>query len=427
MNKAAHGQFVSRLILIMGLPLVTGVLEISPMAMDGIVENLRDHIFVDSRYLSKRPEIEYCDSLSGPDCGSKELAYSGVIPEQFGGDRLRIDFDIYHQALPTELWDFNYTQITTENYVLPVPSNSLLLRNLPDGGRITSRYSMALPSGSGLARLEGRWLLEDSVSLETLLPAYIKFSQPMMVKSLWAELTLPFDFSGSPPVVIVAFRMGKETVWTTEAIVEPGFTLDLTSRGSDGHGPLRACDQIVIYSTMKGLKIVSIDFEQMDGETLVPAVILVPPRDTRESLLLKPVQVDASALINRKIVSLREAIDNNYQMTFPTRRDVNGTQLVAELVAKDIGVIAPISDVFKGLKEGSIKVPSELRKALLKHEKDVKKLVRSLAQRAIDGVITAFDPTDNAYRYKDNTSAMSEDDARLMAINDLFIAALLHL
>ncbi len=417
---------VSLIVISLCIGSAFAALEISRQAAESIIDNLREHIFVDSRFISIQPPAEFCDSLSGPDCGRQNLAYSGIIPESFFPKGLEVEFDVFHEALPLHLLDFNYTSITTKNYVLPAPANSLVLRDLPGGGKITSHYSMSLPSGSGLAKLEGRWLLEDSVSMETFLPGYIKFSMPVLIKSLWAELTLPFDFSGKAPTVIVAFRLGKETVWTTEAIVEPGFTLDITSRGADGYGPLRACDQIVIYSTMKGLKIMSIDFEEIDKETLVPAVLLVPPRDKDDLLMLKEERVDASAIINRKIISIKEAIDNNYRMEFPGRPAVNGTKLVAEMVAKDIGVLAPVADVFRALKDGTLKLPHELKKAVMKNEKDVKKLVQSLAQRAVNGLVAGKNASRTPKR-KQQSPVLTKEEARLQAINDLFIATLLHI
>ena len=393
-------------------------LDVSPNTAEDIIDNLRSHIFVDSRHVSAREETS-CDSLSGPFCdGPPGLKTSGVIPSEYVGN-LQINFDVLHQALPLDLWKFNYTSLFTDTYSLPIPNN-LILKDLPDGGKVTSHYSLSLPSGSGLAKLEGRWLLEDTVSMETFLPAYIKFSEPVMVKRLWAELTLPSDLDGQiKPVVILAFRLGTETVWTTEAILDHGFTMDVTSRGADGHGPLRACDQIVIFSTVRGLKIVSIEFEHSQEEVLVPTLLLVPGRDG--SLMFKNDKVNARAITGKQVISIKEAIQNGYKLNFPIRASVTPTQALAELVAKDIGAIAPIEQVLQAVKGGELKLPHELKKAILKHEKDLTHVVEEMTERAIKALVS------NEGAEHDSRGSDKKQSRRHQSISDLFIAALMHL
>ena len=396
-----------------------GMLDVSPDAADDIIANLQSHIFVDRRHIVKRDEEKVCDSLSGPNCAADSLLQAGgVVPEEYLRG-LKIDFSILHKALPLQMWTFNYTSALPDNYALPSP-NSLILSDLPEGGKITSHYSMTLPSGTGMAKLEGRWLLEDSVSMETFLPAYISFSEPVMVGRLWAELTVPSDLDKKvKPIVIVAFRLGKETVWSTEAILDHGFTMDLTSRGADGHGPLRACDQIVIFATVRGLKVVSIEFENVITQVLVPTVLLVPGKDG--NLMFKTEQVDASAIATRQIVSIKEAVENGYRVDFP-KTAFNRTENLAELVARDMGMIVPIDDVYRAVKSGEIPVPRELRKAILKHEGEIKRVATAIAQRALQEAIV---PPATSREVK--TDKLTEEERKLQSISDLFIAALMHL
>ena len=398
------------------------VLDVSPTTAEDIIDNLRSHIFVDSRHLSPSNKAHGCDSLSGPNCNPGSLlGATGVIPSEFTGG-FTIEFDVLHRSVPLHLWKFNYTSIMSDNFALPSPS-SLVLKDLPDGGRITSRYSMTLPSGGGLARLDGRWLLEDTVSMETLLPAYISFSEPVMVQQLWAELTGPPELAGkSNAVVIVAFRLGTETVWTTEAIVDHGYTMDITSRGIDGHGPLRACDQIVIFSTVKGLKIVSIEFQHVEEQVLVPTLLLVPSREG--SLMFKTERVDAKAISTKQIVSIKEAIQRGLQLNLPSRKPANASNALAELVAKDIGMIVPIDQVLSAIKDGQIQVPRELRKAILKNEKSLGRVAELMTKRALQAIISdnTADETSKVAKSKPEPSDVKE----LLTISDLFIAALMH-
>jgi hypothetical protein len=400
-----------------------GVLDVSPHAADEIITNLQSHIFVDRRHIVKTVEEKVCDSLSGPNCAADpSLQAGGVVPESYLSG-LKVDFSILHKALPLQLWTFDYTSALPENFVLPSPSN-LVLSDLPEGGKITSHYSMTLPSGQGVAKLEGRWLLEDSVSVETLLPAYISFSEPVMVERLWAELTLPSDFNKkAKSVVIVAFRFGKETVWSTEAIMDQGFSIDLTSRGAGGHGPLRACDQIVIFSTVRGLKIVSIEFENIKSQVLVPIVILVPGKDG--NMVFRNEQVDATAIAARQVVSIKEAVQNGYKVEFP-KGSSDLAESLAELVARDIGMLLPINLVFEAVKSGEMSVPHELRKAILKHEQDIKRVAKSVAQRALQN---ALDPAaaDTVSSQEVKVKKLTEEEQKLQSISDLFIAALIHL
>jgi hypothetical protein len=399
------------------------LMDISPHAAEGVVDSIRSHIFVDSRHVKQKSRSLFCDSLSGPKCGDPMGSVSGTIP--FPSEaQININLDVLHHALPLELWNFNYTSILTEyKYLLPSPSN-LVLRDLPEGGRITSHYSMTLPSGTGLAKLEGRWLLEDSVSMETFLPAYIRFSQPVLIKNLWAELSIPPDFDNKS-MVIVVFRLGTETVWTTEAIMDPGFTMDITNRGLDGHGPLRACDQIVIFSTVRGLKIVSIEFDSnLKEEVLVPTLLLVPGRDG--TLMFKQEKVDASTLVNRQVISIKEAIEKGLELNFPARRPVDENALVAELVAKDIGIIAPVEKVYAAIRSGDLALPHELKKALLKHEKDINKIVKRLAKTALSAIVKTGGESDMIPQ-RSNQPRESSKDNELQSISDLFVAALMHL
>jgi len=430
-NHAYPGRMLSRLRMVFCCFIVgelsthsESALDISPSAAEDIVQNIRSHIFVDYRHVKQRNRPLVCDSLGGPHCGANSGAVSGVLPST--NTNIQIDLNILHHALPLELWNYDYTSILTENYMLPAPS-SLILRDLPEGGRITTHYSMSLPGGTGLAKLEGRWLLDDSVSMETFLPAYIKFSQPVLVKNLWAELSIPNDFLGKS-VVIVAFRLGTETVWTTEAIIDQGFTMDLTSRGADGHGPLRACDQIVIFSTVRGLKIRSIEFEDIKEQVLVPTVLLVPARGG--ALGFKHEKVDATALMSRQIISVKEAIEKGYELEFPKRESGTEQVSIAELVSKDIGMIVPVEKVYAAIRGGQLVVPHELKKALLKHEKDVDRIVRSLAKRALTALVRAQDGNgtvvDTTVKQK-STGVVSKKDKELQSISDLFIAALMHL
>jgi len=421
MNHFAY--VISVLILTAQLEPILGLMDVSPFATEGVVDNIRSHIFVDRRHVKQKSKPVVCDSLNGPLCSDPTGAVSGTIP--WGTNpTMHVDFDVLHHALPLDLWNFNYTSLFTDNqYVLPSPS-SLVLRDLPESGRITTHYSMTLPSGHGLANLEGRWLLEDSVSMETFLPAYIRFSQPVIVKSLWAELSIPLDFDHSTkPAVIIVFRLGSETVWTTEAILDHGFTMDITNRGMDGHGPLRACDQIVLFSTVKGLKIVSIEFDNnLKEEVLVPTLLLVPGRDG--SLMFKQEKVDATAIVDRQVISLKEAIERGYELDFPSRsQSADENKLVAELVAKNIGMIAPVEQVYGAIKSGELVVPHELKKALLRHEKDIGKIVKKLAKTAISGIIQSTGSDVRSVVKKEPT----HHDKELQSISDLFIAALMHL
>jgi hypothetical protein len=405
------------------LQLSQSVLDVSPGAADEIISNLQSHIFVDRRHIAKVSEEKVCDSLSGPNCAvHSSLAAGGVIPEAYIPG-IKIDFSILHKALPIHLWAFNYTSALPDNYALPSPS-SLVLSGPPEGGKITSHYSMVLPTGRGVAKLEGRWLIEDSVSIETLLPAYISFSEPVLVGRLWAELSLPSDIDPTAkPAVIVAFRLGKETVWSTEAIMDQGFTMDLTLRGSDGHGPLRACDQIVIFSTVKGLKVVSIEFENIKSQVLVPVVLLVPGKDG--NLVFRTEQVDATAIASRQVVSIKEAVENGYKVEFPKTAGDRAANL-AELVARDIGMIVPIDEVYQAVRSGEISVPHELRKAILKHEKEIKRITKLIAERALQGALTPLadePPSSKEIR----TEKLTEEEKRIQSISDLFIAALMHL
>ena len=399
------------------------VLDVSPNAADEIISSLQSHIFVDRRHIVKTEEDKVCDSLSGPKCAAdSSLSAGGVVPESYIPG-LKIDFSILHKALPLQLWSFNYSSAIPDNFVLPSPS-SLVLSDLPEGGKITSHYSMVLPSGNGVAKLEGRWLLEDSVSVETFLPAYISFSEPVMVGRLWAELTLPADIDkNSKSVVIIAFRLGKETVWSTEAIMDQGFTMDLTSRGSGGHGPLRACDQIVIFSTVRGLKIVSIEFENVKSQVLVPVVLLVPGKDGQ--MLFRSEQVDATAIATRQVVSIKEAVQNGYKVEFPKSSLTNRTENLAELVARDIGMIVPIDQVYQAVRSGEISVPHELRKAILKHEGEIKRVAKSVAQRALQDAMSPA-PAGTVSR-EVKAKKLTEEERKLQSISDLFIAALMHL
>ena len=351
-----------------------------------------------------------CDSLSGPNCNTSTLEYSGVIPSEYLGN-LEIDFDIVHRAIPLELWTFNYTAAVSKDYLLPKAAN-LDLTGLPEGGRIASHYALTFPSGGGLANMEGRWLLEDTASMETFLPAYIKFSVPVLIKQLWAELTLPNDLPGDS-VVMVVFRLGTETVWSTEAIVDPGFTIDLTSRGVDGHGLLRVCDQVVLFSTVRGLKIVSIDFERIETPVLVPTLLLVPNRNGTD-FMIKHENVDAAAISTKQIVSIREAMDKGYRLDLSKERSANSTAVLAELVARDVGIVVPIDQVLLAVKNGEIAVPHELKKAILKHESDIYELAEELTNHALGAVVSSEEPPLPKSR-------------EMETISDLFIAALMHL
>lgn len=416
---------VLRVILVFLIHQSGAMLDVSPNSADEIISGLQSHIFIDRRHIVKARDEKVCDSLSGPNCAADStLLAGGVIPEEYIPG-IKIDFSVLHQALPLQLWSFNYTSVFPENYALP-STNNLVLSDLPEGGRITSHYSLTLPSGKGIAKLEGRWLLEDTVSMETYLPAYISFSEPVMVGSLWAELTIPSDLDKKvKPVVLVIFRLGKETVWTTEAIMDQGFTMDLTSRGADGHGPLRACDQIVIFSTVRGLKIVSIEFENIKTEVLVPTVLLVPGKDGQ--LAFKTEQVDASAIASRQIVSIKEAVENGYRVELPKSRSSDQSDALAELVARDMGVIVPIDEVYRAVRSGEIAVPHELRKAILKNEKQIRALAQTMAKKALENAISPKEPRDALKERPLTFTKLTEEEKRVKSISDLFIAALLHL
>jgi hypothetical protein len=174
--------------------------------------------------------------------------------------------------------------------------------------------------------------------METSLPAYIKFSKPVLFKALWAATTIPESLDRISHV-LMAYRLGTETVWTTESIVDDGTTIDITSRGLDGHAPLRACDEIAIFSTNRGLRIVSIEFEEIEQQVLVPAVVLSPSPQA-SGYLHKVAQSDAHAITNRQLISLKEAVESNHQIVFPPR---NGTN--AKTRAISIAEIAVRGDV----------------------------------------------------------------------------------
>lgn len=423
-SRCGHMPEFRLLFFLLLIGSLKAVLDLSPTAADEIIDNLRSHIFVDHRHVLQGTKPASCDSLAGPNCDpvSSSGLSSGVIPDEYLSG-LQIDFSVLHQALPVDLWKFNYTNVLPENYALPPPSN-LVMTDFAEGGRITSRYSLTLPTGKGLAKLEGRWLLEDTVSMETYLPAYITFSEPVMVKKLWAELTAPPDLDPRvKSVVIIAFRLGTDTVWTSEAVMDPGFTLDLTSRGSDGHGPFRACDRIVLFSTVRGLKIVSIEFENVEEQVLVPTLLLVPGKDG--NLMFKSERVDAGAIANGQIVSIKDAVQKGLRLGFPNRTSTSKSEALAALIAKDIGMIVPIDEVFKAVKTGELKVPHELKKAILKHEKDYKRIAQGVAKRALEGILS---PTDEAGPESSTSKrATDEDEKKLQGISDLFLAALMHL
>ena len=205
--------------------------------------------------------------------------------------------------------------------------------------------------------------------------------------------------------------------------MEPGFTLDLTSRGSDGHGPLRACDKIVIFSTVRGLKIVSIEFENVDEQVLVPTVLLVPGKDG--TLILKSERVDAGAIANRKIVSIKEAVQEGYKLEFPARPALKKGELLAELIAKDRGAIVPIHQLYEALKRGDLQVPHELKKAILKHENDLKRMAQKSAERALKAVLSPEYVGESSLGASHESG--TDEEKRVQGISDLFLAALMHL
>jgi hypothetical protein len=207
--------------------------------------------------------------------------------------------------------------------------------------------------------------------------------------------------------------------------MDHGFTMDITNRGLDGHGPLRACDQIVIFSTVRGLKIVSIEFDNnLREEVLVPTLLLVPGRDG--TLMFRHERVDAMALVNRQIISIKEAVEKGYELDFPERRPVDENILVAELVARDIGIIAPVDKVYGAIRSGELVLPHELKKALLKHEKDINRIVKRLAKKAISGIVKSGKDGDTVPK-NSKPSSESQKDKELRSISDLFVAALMHL
>ena len=338
------------------------MLGLSPNVVHDIVSGVREHIFVDRRHIEPKANEPVCDSISGPKCGLNEMDVFAVIPAEFTGNG-DINIDILHQLLPGQFWNF-----TLPEHVSLLPSSKLSLENLDENGRIASHYSMALPFGS--AELHGRWLLDEySVSIQTSLPAYIRFSSPVLIKELWAEL-FETDSQTGPCLVMVAFRYGSETVWSTEVIVDYFNTMDLTSLGADGHGPLRVCDEVVILSTVKGLKIVSVEFDYVQQETLIPALLLVPVH-TGETVIV-PRQIDAQTIQSRQVVSIREAMDAGYTMRKHEQRSPAIMALAPHLT---------VLDIMKAVKSGELKIPQQLRKAILKHEDEITNLSKEQSHK----------------------------------------------
>ena len=201
--------------------------------------------------------------------------------------------------------------------------------------------------------------------------------------------------------------------------MDRGFTLDLTSRGADAHGPLRACDQIVIYSTVRGLKIVSIEFENAPEQVLVPTVLLVPSADGR--LTFKSEKVDARLIARKHIVSVKDAIQQGLKLEFPAR--ANRTQMLAEVVARDVDVVLPVEQVYRMVKSGQIAVPNELKKAILKQEAAVKRLTKSITQKALHAIVSS----ETTAIPQNSESPPTLEEKELQTISDLFIAALMHI
>jgi uncharacterized protein YyaL (SSP411 family) len=90
-----------------------------------------------------------------------------------------------------------------------------------------------------------------------------------------------------------------------------------------------------------------------------------------------------------------------------------------------MGVLVPVDEVYRAVRAGEIPVPRELRKAILKHENEIKQLTQSIAKRAIETALTSSS-TDKQPAKKERTK-LSQDERKLQSISDLFIAALLHL
>lgn len=407
-----HGRISSLLVslLFFNDSIVSAMLNLSPSTGEDVVANMRKHIFVDRRQVGFPDTTKVCDSLSGPTCGAEGLKFASVIPFEYTGD-LEVDFNVVHAQIPADLWNMNYT--LEDSFV---PSFKLDLQNTDSKNRIAHHYSLMPPvSGGVVADLEGRWLLEDdSVSMETSLPGYISFSSPVLVKSLWVHL--PYDYvDDTDPSVLVVFRHGTETVWSTRVVMKGGYTVDLTSLGSDDHGPLRLCDTIVLFSTIKGLKVVSVDLQEIQSTpNLVPSLLLIP---TLNGVALRHVAVDKAAIATKQLISIHEVINQGLTVR-PTGNEPAVPLTLLELMAKDMGFMPPIAPLMVAVKNGDMRVPHELRKALLKHEKEVYALANTMTKSLQLGRELLF---------RENSSLDHPLTNESRKVVDLVIAALIYL
>ncbi|EER17374.1 hypothetical protein Pmar_PMAR022319 [Perkinsus marinus ATCC 50983] len=437
-------------------------------AADILITKMRTRIFVETKNLVKKDLGEVCSSLSGPSChfervggNTKKISrettlVGGVIPDHYISDSP--GFDALAAAMPYDVWEFDPTSLP--DLLLPPPvekyeGKMLDLKQQAVGRRVPSGFSQGLPDGV-VASWQGRWLVDDSYRAEkgTSLPTYIRFSKPVLARKIWIELDSPIpeetiNVKGEKEkekvgkkrrkqqAAIVILRRGTETVWSSRMLIG-STTVDVLSHGLFGHAPLSPVDEIVVLSRGAGVRVVAIELDE-PGHVLVPLMLLTKMPVPEGGLVLKHVMVDSVLLRKEQLTSLHDAISGGYELEFGN--STGGPLTVAETVLGDESKSIITSHLLK-LLAANDEIPLELRRELEGRKDEVEELAHRVLTRVVSGgeLYTRSKPGDST---DDNTSTESVDsvddeieevqietydrDKRLQTVEDLLVAALMHM
>ncbi|KAF4712259.1 hypothetical protein FOZ62_019183 [Perkinsus olseni] len=394
-------------------------MNLPPDAADNLITKMRTRIFVETKNLVKK------------------------------------GFDALAAAMPFDVWEFDPSNLP--DLLLPPPVENegkmLDLKEQAVGKRVPSGFSQGLPDGV-VASWQGRWLVDDSYRAEkgTSLPTYIRFSKPVLARKIWIELDSgvvdetvnvmgkqakeKVEKKRKQQAAIVILRKGTETVWSSRMLIGSN-TVDVLSHGLYGHAPLSPIDEIVVLSRGAGVRVVAIELDQ-PGQVMVPLMLLTKMAVPEGGLVLKHVMVDSVLLRKRQLTSLQDAIADGYELDFGN--STGGPLTVAETVLGDESKSIITSHLLR-LVAANDDVPYELRRELEGRKDEVEELANRVLTRVVSGG-DVYPSSEREVDGKKDTSAHSSDsdddvedvqvetyerDKKLQTVEDLLVAALMHM
>ena len=327
-----------------------------------LVEHMQKRVFIELRHLSTRPDT-ICSSLDGPNCFVNQTAGTGVIPEADAS----IGFSDLLSLFTREMWD------TAPLVGRPTAASALVssfqVTDQLAGRKIAPFYSSGLPKDV-LASWDGRWLVESEisgfsvVSLASYLPGYLRFSQPLLLRRLWLEIP------SEAKAVYVVMRREGQTVWMSRKF--SGFsdhTIDVCEFGLDGHSPTVGVDEISVFSSHVGVKIVKIEMLN-SSQVLVPGLLLAKTKNS-DKFVAKQTLIDQTLIENEFVVSLHDAIKQRRTIV-----NSNFDLSVSNLDLFTIGVQARAQEMEllqQEIAKLPFSMPNELRKALADEQTESKR------------------------------------------------------